>query len=255
MKNTEYYIKRLQSTIQENDKKSKDILERCKEVLDYSTDSYFAAYERNDWNRMQELLESERELRKTLTKKLNEFPSETAVMASKIVQTYNIFNKIFQIELEKETIKHEIRFIEQQYKYARKILAYLYNKDYVRHKELHEILKIPKSSLTDTLQALEEAEIIGKIKAGKCSFYDLTNEGREYIKKYYDQPGEEYGNNKEKDAEKAGENIELDWKQKMKKMELSNWQTSGKIYKRPDERIILENEKKYQMCVYNGVRV
>lgn len=244
MRSTKYCVKRLQNDIQEKGGEGrKRSLEDLKETLASVTDSCLVAYEKSDWDRMSEVLNIQQELRRELTIELKS-ASEVYVVSSKIVQTYNIFNKILQLETEKKNIEYKVRFIEQKYKYARKILVYLYKKEYVQHKQMNEILKIPKSSLTDTLQILEEMRIVAKVKIGKYSFYNLTSEGREYIKRHsenYEDKREVYRKRNQNSKDSFSRSINRN--RKYREMELLSNKEEKSYRRKYDINDVWENEK------------
>jgi len=156
---------------------SDDFLE---EELFIITDSYLQAYQKNDYKALHQMLKEQRKLRKELTKKLRTCYDQTMIIASKFLQTYNIFNKLVQEENYKQTFKLEMDFIKQTHNKTKVVLWYLYKNDCVQHKTLKEKADMPASTLTNLLQLLEDVECVEKIKSGKNSFYRLTNEGCQY---------------------------------------------------------------------------
>ena len=94
---------------------------------------------------------------------------------------YNTFNKIYQNLIADKNIKVDAEFIEVQYKNARSIMEFLYRHSHVRHKDLIE-LGISRSSVTDTLRSLENAGLVDRIQCDNCAFYNLSSEGRKYIR-------------------------------------------------------------------------
>ena len=83
-------------------------------------------------------------------------PDQIEIMAGQFVQTYNIFNKIYQNESARKDISDDIRCIEKSSKYTVTVLDYLYKHTNAQHKEIAECCGIPLSTLSDLLKKLEE---------------------------------------------------------------------------------------------------
>ncbi len=156
--------------------------EAFRNLLAESTNVYIQAYCERDYESVEKLLREQRKLRKVLTRELREYTDQAAVICSKMVQTYNIFNKLMRDNTERRNFAADISSIEKRYAHTREVLIYLYKHVHVQHKELKEAFDIPGSTLSDLLKVLEQAECVEKITGGRCSFYDLTNEGRKYLK-------------------------------------------------------------------------
>lgn len=151
-------------------------------LLAESTNVYIQAYCERDYESVEKLLREQRKLRKVLTRELRDYTDQAAVICSKMVQTYNIFNKLMRDNTERRNFAADISSIEKRFAHTREVLIYLYRHIHVQHKELKREFDIPGSTLSDLLKVLEQAECVEKIASGRCSFYDLTNEGRKYLK-------------------------------------------------------------------------
>lgn len=103
-------------------------------------------------------------------------------MAGQFVQTYNIFNKIYQNESARKDISDDIRCIEKSSKYTVTVLDYLYKHTNAQHKEIAECCGIPLSTLSDLLKKLEEINCVERWNASKYSFFRLTAQGRNYVR-------------------------------------------------------------------------
>lgn len=156
--------------------------ESFQEIMMTITDSYLQAYQNKDFETMNQMLYEQRKLRKELTIELRNCQVQSIISAGKVVQTYNIFNKIAQIENEKKSFGQEMDIIIQSYRHAREVLVYLYKHRHVQHKKLKEEFDIAASTLSDLLEVLTETDCVERLKNGKYSFYNLTNEGRKYVK-------------------------------------------------------------------------
>ena len=60
------------------------------------------------------------------------------------------------------------------------------------NKELKNDLGIPRSTLSDLLNVLRDIECVEKIESGRCSFYNLTNDGRKYLREVHPDIDEEW---------------------------------------------------------------
>lgn len=192
MHNETYYIKAYDTYVHENCQHDKGeasnssgyeiVVGDFEELLAASTDAYLDAYENNHLDHLKELLNNQRRLRRLLTAKLRDYPDQVAIVSSKFVQTYNIFNKILQLNMDRHNLESQMAIIIKSYSRAEDILSYLYRHAHVRHKTLLEELKIPRSTLTDTLQILERYDCVERIGEGRGALYNLTNEGRKYVR-------------------------------------------------------------------------
>lgn len=163
MSEMEYYITKLKENISRDNGKGavadRGVEDLFQDLLISISDSYLEAYERNNLEKMKQLLEEQRKLRKQLTKELNKSANQILIISAQIVDQYNTFNKIYQNLIADKNIKVDAEFIEVQYKNARSIMEFLYRHSHVRHKDLIE-LGISRSSVTDTLRSLENAGLV-----------------------------------------------------------------------------------------------
>lgn len=168
------------------------MLEILQKLLMESTNTYFQAYFERDFGEINRLLQEQRSLRKTLTNELRNYADQSIVLYTKLVQTYNIFNKLIQNEEQKKDFAENILLVEKRYEKAREVLVYLYRHAHVQHKELKNDLGIPPSTLSDLLNVLRDIECVEKIESGRCSFYNLTNDGRKYLREVHPDIDEEW---------------------------------------------------------------
>ena len=185
MKEMEYYIAELKECVNQNNRNKVvvdvAIEDLFRDLLISISDSYLMAYEENNLEKMKQLLEEQRKLRIEMTKELNKSADQILLLSAKIVDQYNIFNKIYQNLAINKKVKVNTKFIEAQHKDARDIMEFLYKHLHARYKDLTE-LGISKSSVADTLKALENAGLVNGIQCENCVFYELSSEGQEYIR-------------------------------------------------------------------------
>lgn len=158
------------------------VVEAFRRFVAQTVDSFLVGFENKDLDRIEQMLKEQRKLRKVITGELRRHPDEAVLVSCKYVQTYNLMNKIVQIEKRRRNISDTMALIEQTYTHTRKVLIYLYRHNNVQHGILVKSLNIPKSSLSDLLKVLEKAGCVERIHNGKCSFFNLTVEGRKYVK-------------------------------------------------------------------------
>ena len=182
MSEMEYYITKLKENISRDNGKGavadRGVEDLFQDLLISISDSYLEAYERNNLEKMKQLLEEQRKLRKQLTKELNKSANQILIISAQIVDQYNTFNKIYQNLIADKNIKVDAEFIEVQYKNARSIMEFLYRHSHVRHKDLIE-LGISRSSVTDTLRSLENAGLVDRIQCDKYIRSKVENIDRE----------------------------------------------------------------------------
>ncbi len=171
---------------------SNSIADALQKLLVESTNEYFQAYFERNFREIDRLLREQRSLRKILTNELRNYADQSIVISAKLVQTYNVFNKLAQNEEQKRDFAEHVLFVEKRYEKAREVLIYLYRHAHVQHKELKNNLRIAPSTLSDLLSVLRDAGCVEKIESGRCSFYNLTNAGRKYLREVHPHIDEEW---------------------------------------------------------------
>lgn len=96
MKEMEYYIAELKECVNQNNRNKVVVDGAIEDLLISISDSYLMAYEENNLEKMKQLLEEQRKLRIEMTKELNKSADQILLLSAKIVDQYNIFNKIYQ---------------------------------------------------------------------------------------------------------------------------------------------------------------
>ena len=113
MIDTESYVAELKASVEKNTSCiSGELIEYAENLLEMTSDAYLEAYENRNLNRMGELLNSQRKLRKEVTCALRESQNQLLVISAKLVQNYNMFNKILQIENERRNMKNQLRLTQ-----------------------------------------------------------------------------------------------------------------------------------------------
>lgn len=158
------------------------VVEAFRGFVAQTVDTFLGGFENKDLDRIEQMLNEQRRLRKVISREIRRYPDEAVVVSCKYVQTYNLMNKMVQSEKRRRNIADTMALIEQTYTHTRKVLIYLYRHTNVQHGVLVKALNIPKSSLSDLLKVLEKAGCVERIQNGKCSFFNLTVEGRKYVK-------------------------------------------------------------------------
>ena len=125
-----------------NDKIEPVIIEQFRELLAEQFDMYYQAWIEHNVELLEKILYDHKYLRKSFSDQLKNIPDQIEIMAGQFVQTYNIFNKIYQNEAAKKSISDDIRGIEKSSKYAITVLSYLYKHTNAQHKDIAEYCDI-----------------------------------------------------------------------------------------------------------------
>ena len=125
------------------------IIEQFRELLAEQFDMYYQAWIEHNVELLEKILYDQKYLRKAFSDELKNIPDQIEIMAGQFVQTYNIFNKIYQNESARKDISDDIRCIEKSSKYTVTVLDYLYKHTNAQHKEIAECCGIPLSTLSD----------------------------------------------------------------------------------------------------------
>lgn len=158
------------------------IIEQFRELIAEQFDMYYQAWIEHNVELLEKILYDQKYLRKAFSDELKNIPDQIEIMAGQFVQTYNIFNKIYQNESAGKDISDDIRCIEKSSKYTVTVLDYLYKHTNAQHKEIAECCGIPLSTLSDLLKKLEEINCVERWNASKYSFFRLTAQGRNYVR-------------------------------------------------------------------------
>ena len=125
-----------------NDKIEPVIIEQFRELLAEQFDMYYQAWIEHNVELLEKILYDHKYLRKSFSDQLKNIPDQIEIMAGQFVQTYKIFNKIYQNEAAKKSISDDIRGIEKSSKYANTVLSYLYKLTNAQHKDIAEYCDI-----------------------------------------------------------------------------------------------------------------
>ena len=128
------------------------MIEQFRELLAEQFDMYYQAWIEHNVELLEKILYDQKYLRKSFSDELKNIPDQIEIMAGQFVQTYNIFNKIYQNEAARKNISDDIRGIEKSSKYATTVLSYLYKHANAQHKDIAEYCGIPLSTLSDLLK-------------------------------------------------------------------------------------------------------
>lgn len=184
MEEIEYYISELKKYIDQNKKEviaNKTVEDSFQDFLSSITDSYLQAFEERDLVKMKQLLEDQHDLRNKITKLLKKSENQTIITLTKIVDQYNIFNKIHQSLVENESTRVAVKYIEHKYKDTRSIMMFLYTHSHVKCECLMKELNISQNSVVEVLDALEDVGLVERFQLDNFCFYDLCSKGRKYL--------------------------------------------------------------------------
>lgn len=158
------------------------IIEQFRELLAEQFDMYYQAWLEHNVELLEKILYEQKYLRKVFSDELKNIPDQMEIMVGQFVQTYNIFNKIYQNETARKDISKDIRCIEKSSKYAVSVLSYLYKHTIAQHKNIAEYCGVPLSTLSDLLKKFEDINFVEHWNTSKYSFFKLTNQGKNYVR-------------------------------------------------------------------------
>lgn len=181
MKEYRLYITALKKKEQTGEMESA-IIEQFRELLAEQFDIYYQSFIEHNVELLEKTLYEQKYLRKAFSDELKKSSAQVEVMAGQFVQTYNIFNKIYQNEIVKKDVSDDIKRIEKSSAYATTVLCYLYRHSNAQHKDIAEYCDIPPSTLSDLLKRFEEVDCVERWNAGKYSFFNLTDQTKNYIR-------------------------------------------------------------------------
>lgn len=181
MKEYQLYITALQKK-EQADKIEPAITEQFQELLTEQFDIYYQSFSEHNVELLERILAQQKHLRKAFSDELKKRPNQIEIMAGQFVQTYNIFNKIYQMETAKRTVSDDIKRIEKSSTYATAVLRYLYKHANAQHKDIAEYCGVPASTLSDLLKKFEVIDCVERWNTGKYSFFNLTDQGKRYVR-------------------------------------------------------------------------
>lgn len=181
MKEYKLYITALKKKEQTGEIESA-IIEQFRELLAEQFDIYYQSFIEHNMELLEKALYEQKYLRKAFSDELKKNSAQVEIMAGQFVQTYNIFNKIYQNEIAKKDVSDDIKRIEKSSMYATTVLCYLYKHVNAQHKDIAEYCDIPLSTLSDLLKKFEEIDCVEHWNAGKYSFFNLTDQTKNYIR-------------------------------------------------------------------------
>ena len=88
---------------------------------------------------------------------------------------------LFRDLVDRQDFAHKIQGLCQKAHYLN-VMKYLYRNTPARHREIVQREGVSRSHLTEIMKELQEAHVVDKYYQGKAAFYELTEEGREYVK-------------------------------------------------------------------------
>lgn len=184
MKNEKYCVMSFLDALKNHDSNSgNEMVEVYEQLVKEQSSLYFQLYSEQNFEQLGQYLDSQRKLRRVLTKELKKQTNPIVLLANQFVQNFNIFNKLLQNTIGRESFAEEMQLIVGAYSGAEQVIHYLYKHPRTQHKVLAEQTDIPKSTLSDLLKVLDEVQCVVKIKKGKFCFYELTDAGETYVKK------------------------------------------------------------------------
>lgn len=100
------------------------------------------------------------------------------------INTWNVFNKILEIEEEKENLNTTMLMILDAEPFARELLSYLYHNPGVEHSNINKAFYYHNAEVIENmLNIICDKNIVYKTSIGNYAAYDLTENSRRWIEK------------------------------------------------------------------------
>lgn len=100
------------------------------------------------------------------------------------INTWNVFNKILEIEEEKENLNTTMLMILDAEPFARELLSYLYHNPGVEHSNINKAFYYHNAEVIENiLNIICDKNIVYKTSIGNYAAYDLTENSRRWVEK------------------------------------------------------------------------
>ena len=138
-------------------------------------------------DQLERILDNAYQLREMLTdviQELNERDHFFYQICS-YINTWNLFNKILEIEDEKEELNANIQMILENTPIAKELLRYLYANPRVEYPKINKKYKLysDQESISNLLNLFCDKDIVYKVSIGDQTAYDLTENSRRWVEK------------------------------------------------------------------------
>lgn len=141
-------------------------------------------------DQMEQILNDARQQRMVLTDVLQDLNDRDCFFYQIccFINTWNLFNKILEIEDEKQETNKDIKTILANELAAREVLIYLYHHPRAKDSDINETLtnRYNLDVVENTLNVLCDSDIVYKTSIGNDAIYELTENARRWVEKNID---------------------------------------------------------------------
>jgi len=181
------YYDELKGLLQENkeEKYIDPLLKQLDEELLYET---MRCFEKKDKQELKKYLGISDRYRKLLEEFISEKREKSFFSAALLIGEFNgivkMLEKIFHFLSGKEESRQKLTRLCTSRNYIREILLFIYRNPDIRHKDLADKTGINPNYLNELVKLLEPTGSVNRYAYGRCTYYELTLEGRRYVEEY-----------------------------------------------------------------------
>lgn len=161
---------------------------KMKMELNDLTNVCLQAYLDNNYENLEQVLKKNRKRKKQVLEDIKSLEAECVEgvyqafeYRYQYIQTYNIMNKMLNLQDRKRSIQNDMIGVMNSFRRARDVIFFLYKNSNVRQCTMKRQMDISPSTLHDLLNALESIRCVEKIKISYYPVYNLTVDGRRYV--------------------------------------------------------------------------
>lgn len=138
-------------------------------------------------DQLERILDNAYQLREMLTDVIQELNERDHLFYQicSYINTWNLFNKILEIEDEKEELNANIQMILESTPIAKELLRYLYENPRVEYSKINQKYKFysDQEFISNFLDLICDKDIVYKVSIGDQTAYDLTENSRRWVEK------------------------------------------------------------------------
>lgn len=180
----ELIMKYLNSSTKEDD--FKDILEQSAQKNKDFIIECLLQLKSSNLDQLEQLLDDTYQLRELLTDILQNLSDRDRFFYQicSYINTWNVFNKILEIEEEKENLNTTMLMILDMEPFARELLRYLYHNPGAERSNINKAFYYHSTEFIENiLNIICDKNIVYKTSIGNYAVYDLTENSRRWVEK------------------------------------------------------------------------
>jgi len=180
----ELIMKYLNSSTKEED--FKDILEQSTQKNKDFIIECLLQLKSSNLDQLEQLLDDTYQLRELLTDILQNLSDRDRFFYQicSYINTWNVFNKILEIEEEKENLNTTMLMILEAEPFARELLHYLYHNPGAERSNINKAFYYHSTEFIENiLNIICDKNIVYKTSIGNYAVYDLTEDSRRWVEK------------------------------------------------------------------------